>query len=177
MKRRQCPYSEAGFTIVETLIVLAIAGLILLIVFLAIPALERNSRNNQRRQDVNVILQAVSRYELSNSGAFPQDCGGTSSNQCSITDTNPAYPNDYFLRFDKSKLTYYTSTGQVTLANQTAGATPPQTVDPDHVFIYNYQKCSSTPGQSTFQGAGFNDVVALFAVETSSGQSAQCQQL
>lgn len=42
---------EKGFTIIEVLIVLAIAGLILLIVFLAVPALQRNSRNTQRAND------------------------------------------------------------------------------------------------------------------------------
>ena len=35
---------ESGFTIVEVMIVLAIAGLILAIVFIAVPALQRNAR-------------------------------------------------------------------------------------------------------------------------------------
>ncbi|MDQ3065292.1 MAG: prepilin-type N-terminal cleavage/methylation domain-containing protein, partial [bacterium] len=34
--------NNKGFTIIEVLIVLAIAGLIMLIVFLAVPALQRN---------------------------------------------------------------------------------------------------------------------------------------
>jgi prepilin-type N-terminal cleavage/methylation domain-containing protein len=41
-----------GFTIIEVMIVLAIAALILLIVFLAIPALQRTSRNTQRKSGV-----------------------------------------------------------------------------------------------------------------------------
>jgi prepilin-type N-terminal cleavage/methylation domain-containing protein len=40
-----------GFTIIEVMIVLAIAGLIMLVVFLAVPALQRNSRNTQRNND------------------------------------------------------------------------------------------------------------------------------
>ena len=40
-----------GFTIIEVLIVLAIAGLILLVVFLAVPALQRNARNTQRNAE------------------------------------------------------------------------------------------------------------------------------
>jgi prepilin-type N-terminal cleavage/methylation domain-containing protein len=44
--------NNEGFTIIEVMIVLAIAALILLIVFLAIPALQRNSRNTQRRSGV-----------------------------------------------------------------------------------------------------------------------------
>jgi prepilin-type N-terminal cleavage/methylation domain-containing protein len=37
-----------GFTIIEVMIVLAIAGLIMLVVFLAVPSLQRNSRNEPR---------------------------------------------------------------------------------------------------------------------------------
>ncbi len=48
-----------GFTIIEVLIVLAIAGLIMLIVFLAVPALQRNSRNNARNSDGSRWVSAV----------------------------------------------------------------------------------------------------------------------
>lgn len=53
---------ESGFTIIEVLIVLAIAGLIMLIVFLAVPALQRNSRNTQRKNDAATYLSAVNEY-------------------------------------------------------------------------------------------------------------------
>src|SRR5277367_3106643 len=64
--------NEKGFTIIEVMIVLAIAGLILLIVFLAVPALQRNARNTQRKNDVAAILAAVSEFTNNNNGAFPQ---------------------------------------------------------------------------------------------------------
>ena len=51
--------SQEGFTIIEVLIVLAIAGLIILIVFLAVPALQRNSRNTQRNNDASIVGGAV----------------------------------------------------------------------------------------------------------------------
>src|ERR1700749_2754140 len=63
--------TDEGFTIIEVLIVLAIAGLILMIVFLAVPALQRNSRNTQRKNDVQSILGAISEYESNNNGALP----------------------------------------------------------------------------------------------------------
>lgn len=73
--------SNKGFTIVEVLIVLAIAGLILLIVFLAVPALQRNSRNTQRKTDVAAILAGVSEFQNNNSGILPNgtwtNTGGT----------------------------------------------------------------------------------------------------
>lgn len=63
--------NNQGFTIIEVLIVLAIAGLILLIVFLAVPALQRNSRNTQRRNDVSALLAGVQEYANNNNGALP----------------------------------------------------------------------------------------------------------
>ena len=153
--------NTTGFTIVEVLIVLAIAGLILLIVFMAIPALERNSRNNQRRQDVSGILEAISHWELNNSGNIP----------------NP--PGDNFLQADDTKLTYYDATTGINVQTISAGTTVSPPADLDKVYIYNYQRCSTaSPGTSTFQGAGYGDVVALYAIETGSGGTArQCQQL
>lgn len=73
--------NQKGFTIIEVLIVLAIAGLILLIVFLAVPALQRNSRNTQRKNDVAAILAAVSEFGNNNNGLMPNgtwtSTGGT----------------------------------------------------------------------------------------------------
>ena len=63
--------NKEGFTIIEVLIVLAIAGLIMLIVFLAVPALQRNSRNTRRRSDVSGYLAAVNEFISNNNGALP----------------------------------------------------------------------------------------------------------
>ncbi|MDB5161280.1 MAG: hypothetical protein JWO96_660, partial [Candidatus Saccharibacteria bacterium] len=54
---------EKGFTIIEVLIVLAIAGVIMLVVFLAVPALQRNSKNTQRRADVAHMAGLINEYE------------------------------------------------------------------------------------------------------------------
>lgn len=62
---------EKGFTIIEVLIVLAIAGLIILIVFLAVPALQRNSRNTQRRDQAARYLSAINEFVNNNNGTVP----------------------------------------------------------------------------------------------------------
>ena len=71
---------EDGFTIIEVLIVLAIAGLIMLVVFLAVPALQRNSRNTQRKGDVAALLGAVSEYVNNNAGALPTTAAQITAN-------------------------------------------------------------------------------------------------
>lgn len=68
---------KEGFTIIEVLIVLAIAGLILLVVFLAVPALQRNSRNTSLKNDVQNVLGGVAEYQNVNSGASPTGVSGT----------------------------------------------------------------------------------------------------
>ena len=60
-----------GFTIVETLIVLAIAGLIILIVLLAVPALQRTSRNTNIKSDASAVAGGVTEFEGNNAGANP----------------------------------------------------------------------------------------------------------
>ncbi len=60
-----------GFTIIEVLIVLAIAGLILLIVFLAVPALNRNARNTQYKNDAAGLIGAASESSNNNQGKIP----------------------------------------------------------------------------------------------------------
>lgn len=62
---------QKGFTIIEVLIVLAIAGLILLIVFLAVPALQRNSRNTAARQDAGRLIDAANEFVSNNNGKLP----------------------------------------------------------------------------------------------------------
>jgi prepilin-type N-terminal cleavage/methylation domain-containing protein len=59
MNRQQLKKKSEGFTIIEVLIVLAIAGLIMLIVFLAVPALQRNSRNNARNSEAARVSAAA----------------------------------------------------------------------------------------------------------------------
>ena len=62
---------HSGFTIIEVVLVLAIAGLIFMMVFIALPALQRNQRDIQRKNDVNHALAALQRYQANNKGNLP----------------------------------------------------------------------------------------------------------
>ena len=50
---------------------LAIAGLVLAIVFIAVPALQRNSRDTQRRADVSAIQSGIATFIGNNNGQIP----------------------------------------------------------------------------------------------------------
>lgn len=62
---------EKGFTIIEVVLVLAIAALIFLMVFIALPALQRSQRDTARKSDIGIISSSVSSYTGNNNGNFP----------------------------------------------------------------------------------------------------------
>ncbi len=139
-----------GFTIIEVLIVLAIAGLILLIVFLAVPALNRNSRNTQRRTDVSKFLGGVQEVANNTNGDLP-------TTAAAVTDL-----------VDEG---FYKAAGTVTLATCTVGGCTAYTPTVDNVQLNMNASC---PASVTATGAitttyKNRSYVALYAVESSSG--------
>ncbi|HSX28423.1 MAG TPA: type II secretion system protein [Candidatus Saccharimonadales bacterium] len=69
MKARS-PLAQKGFTIIEVVLVLAIAGLIFLIVFLALPQAQKSRRDTQRRRDVGIVVGNLEHY-LGSNGSYP----------------------------------------------------------------------------------------------------------
>lgn len=72
MKRKNIN-SKEGFTIIEVVLVLAIAGLIFLMVFIALPALQRSQRDTQRRDDMARFLSQLNQYQANNNGKVPSE--------------------------------------------------------------------------------------------------------
>jgi len=62
---------EKGFTIIEVVLVLAIAGLIFMMVFIALPALQRSQRDTQRKNDLSRAVTALTNYTSTNRGSLP----------------------------------------------------------------------------------------------------------
>ena len=62
---------QKGFTIIEVVLVLAIAALIFLMVFIALPALQRNQRDTARKQELQKVVAAVTTWQSNHKGASP----------------------------------------------------------------------------------------------------------
>ena len=62
---------KQGFTIIEVVLVLAVAGLIFMMVFVALPALQRSQRDTQRREDLLRLVTATETYRSVNGGKAP----------------------------------------------------------------------------------------------------------
>ena len=71
MKRGADEGTMGGFTIIEVVLVLAIAGLIFLMVFIALPALQRSQRDTQRRDDLARVTDAIAQFQTNNNGRLP----------------------------------------------------------------------------------------------------------
>ena len=171
LRKLQKQKSNAGFTIIEVMIVLAIAGLILLIVFLAVPALQRNSRNTQRKNDISAILSGISEFESNNSGVLPTKATyangtvtlGCAAGSCTTADVKVGYFTGGI----------GTGSGQVNVLSAYAATGPFSAASDDRTVIIPAAACSG--GQT--QAGSARQVAAVYEVETGSGTySGVCQE-
>jgi prepilin-type N-terminal cleavage/methylation domain-containing protein len=73
---------EQGFTLIEIVLVLAIAGLIMIIVFLAVTGAQRSRRDSQRNNDLSRIASQLEIFASNNGGCYPDTA---SMNGCPST--------------------------------------------------------------------------------------------
>ena len=134
----QTQQNEKGFTIIEVVLVLAIAGLIFLMVFIALPALQRSQRDGARKQEVSKVLASITTYQGNNRGSSPTIDAG-------------------FAGYIDG--TYSTTTGDITLGSGTTvtkGTTGyvgtltdanPKAVTNDNIVFFVGSKCGNNAGE------------------------------
>lgn len=143
--------NQKGFTIIEVLIVLAIAGLILLIVFLAVPALQRNARNTTAKNDVANVLGGVSENQAANNGSNPTAVASAPGGVVTYTGAAPTSNN-----------TTSSVQGNTTVALNAAMPANPGTIN-----VFFGTKCNGTVSNRA--------VVARYRTESTTGTIQVCQ--
>ena len=133
--------NQKGFSIIEVLIVLAIAGLIMLIVFLAVPALQRNSRNTQRKNDASAYSGAINEWVNNHNGKLPVAADLTAINS-------------------SAKLAFYTAPTALNTADTAS-------TDENTLIIRVGKKCDPANQGQTI--ASSRSVAVIYATEASSG--------
>jgi len=143
---------------------MAVAAMMLLVVFLAVPALQRNARNSQRRHDAEFIASQRVQYNLDNQTAII--AGGFNC--------DPPITTKLFCGYISGSLSYY-DLSNVTFHN--SGTTPPGTVpavsDLDHIISDTFFNCDPS-GSTAVVSTNMRNMIVLFAIETGSGLAPQC---
>ena len=138
-----------GFTIIEVVLVLAIAGLIFLMVFIALPALQRSQRDTQRKNDLSRVQSSISSFQTNNRGRVPND-----------TEISGAFITQY-MKAGGDSFTDPAGTAY-TITNQTNLATNPHATNFHAISYYINAKCD---GEARVAGGGANKVAIAISLE------------
>lgn len=158
--------SEKGFTIIEVLIVLAIAGLVMVIVFLAVPSLQRNSRNNSRKTDARFIATQRLQYNLEQNTSASISPGGY---DCS-GDVSSKLFCQYLIKglghYEMADVTFHSNTN-------VRPSTPPSITDPQMIRTDSHVKCAAN-GRDAEISDLVRDMTVLYMIETGGGWQQVC---
>lgn len=135
--------NKKGFTIIEVVLVLAIAGLIFLMVFIALPALQRGQRDQQRRNDLSRVQTAIQNYQTNNRNQLPTFNATFISNYLTTG-------GDSFADPDGTAYTFRTT------------GTVPTTFTSGQIQVTTNAKCD---GEALVTGAGANKVAVQYKLE------------
>ncbi len=149
---------EKGFTIIEVVLVLAIAGLIFLMVFIALPALQRGQRDTQRESDLSRMNAQLTNYQSNNKNGIPSGTG-TGATTWSTFMTRYMRPSGE--EFKDPDGTDYT----ISVTNNTAPTVPAFSTAPGAarvIYIVTQAKCN---GEDVTIGQGTRKVAFLMPLE------------
>lgn len=151
--------NNKGFTIIEVMIVLAIAGLIILVVLLAVPAVQRNARNTAIKNDASALAGGISEFESNNDGSLPSNSATNNNGNVTFGTSSQAQAQ---VKVQPSDVV---SVGSAPSSAPAAG---------NIVVVYRY-KCSGTTYNGTGDVAANNRSVAIiYSTETSNSVSGHC---
>ena len=160
---------QSGFTIIEVLIVLAIAGLILVAVLNAVPALNRSSRNTQRKTDANAVLAAFSDYTSNNNGAIPSTLVSSNGVVTFGAGTTATAKVGYFTTGFTSGTTVAPFAGMVTLLAANTATLLNTFVDSTHDYAQvTFGTVCNTNGDNSSVAGPARSVTVIYASEGNS---------
>ena len=142
--------NKRGFTIIEVVLVLAIAALIFLMIFVAWPALQKSQRDTARKDDAAVVASAIGSYKSNSSGSAS-----------GLTTTNLRTYVDKLSQYDKTSISEF----EVVNAPGTTGSSSAA-----KLTVYRASKCN-TSGQATATGGTSRTAAIVVQLETPAGQA------
>lgn len=167
LSKKQLDRSRTGFTIIEVVLVLAIAGLIFLMVFVALPALQRSQRDTQRRQDVSRVASALTQYQTNNGGNLPGSWTDKKVAGTSLQSTTIPFRSNYLSDLKNQSGTAYALYGyKLTESYLTTDGGKPigfsKLTTSDRINIYSYASCG---GEIPVLSSGARDFAVVLKLE------------
>lgn len=74
-----------GFTIIEVVLVLGVAGLIFIVVFTALPGMQVSARDTQRRESITTFVTEIKNFQTNNRGALPSGLGESATSMVTVS--------------------------------------------------------------------------------------------
>ena len=149
--------SNKGFTIIEVMIVLAIAGMIILVVLLAVPAVQRSGRNAAIKTDAGAVAAGISEFSTNNNGAVPSGATAISTAAGTVTFSGAAGTTPTTAKVQ----------GATTVTQSTAAALP-VAAGAGAITVWLAHSCAGTPSTRAF--------AIVYATEGTGGTlTQQCQ--
>ena len=157
------PQTNPAFTIIEVVLVLAIAGLIFLMVFIALPTLQRNQRDTRRKNDMSRLKTAMDSYKSNDRGQMPTASQLTGySYATSFTKSYLKTDTEAFN--DPGGEAYYLWRDNAYAVNGADGWKPGRYSQYNirYIFITAAKKCS---GEGIISGGGENNYTIQYSLE------------
>jgi prepilin-type N-terminal cleavage/methylation domain-containing protein len=166
---------QKGFTIIEVALVLAVAALIFLVVFLAVPALQRNQRDDARKRDVSNVVQAVTNATANTNAvvtagdAYPKPSSGGSVLKDYLDQMSGNV--DYVTVVSTVPSTAWTTTQATTSLSSTDAKTKPGI---NAIIVYTGAQCKDGGNVQAVAGAKRSAAVVV-QVENGGAGKYYCQ--
>ncbi len=122
---------EKGFTLIEVVIVLAIAALIILVVLQAVTSAQKSNRDTARKSEAGRVVSLLEQYASNNNGIYPTNAQFSAA----------AAPTSFLSNYDLTLYNKYQGAGATTsgaglLTGAGATCTVPVT-SKDYTLLYN----------------------------------------
>ena len=125
-------------------------------VFIALPALQRNQRDTQRKNDIGRVLTAVQKYQANNRGNVPSNLYGVSG---SFIDSYLLANGDTFSDPDGSAYFFWEVPISYSIGSGRTSVSP---VGSTVIFVFHQAKCD---GESVKAATGANNIAFVMVLE------------
>lgn len=151
---------KTGFTIIEVVLVLAIAGLIFLMVFVALPTLQKSQKDTQRRNDMARVGAALTSY-LANNGELPTNSNSSAfiENYLGGNDFKDPNGQNYTIRFEK-----WNTADEEDETYGKANNTYNNSTNDYKIYIWTHAKCD---GDHAVRGSADGEFAVTYKLEGS----------